>query len=140
MQRSNFEKKELRQHQKRCGHNWTSLKQKRKNQSVFVILKKESNEDVTIFEGERSTHHIDMMSHVIHILHTFFIFLSWNYLFFECVDDISPSSLWSSNSCGTHVRLPKVVVQDSWILWIKNSEVLTSLLLTNHSISLWKIL
>jgi hypothetical protein len=38
---------------------------------------------------------MDMMGHVIHIFHTFFILVSWNYLFLKCIDDVLPSSLWS---------------------------------------------
>jgi hypothetical protein len=41
-----------------------------------MILEDESGEDSTIFKGERNTHHMGMMGHVIHILHTFFIFIS----------------------------------------------------------------
>jgi hypothetical protein len=63
MQRSSFKKKELHQHRRRHGHNWTSSKQKRKNQFLSMILEKESDEDSTIFEREISTHHMDMMGH-----------------------------------------------------------------------------
>ncbi len=72
----------------------------KKEESIFKIkkvLEKKGGEDLAILEGEISTHHMDMMGHVIHILHTFFILVSWNYLCLECVDDVSPSSLWSSN-------------------------------------------
>jgi hypothetical protein len=71
MQRSNFKKKELHQHQRRHGHNLTSSMQRKKNQSLSVILKEENGEDSAIFKGEINTHHMDMMGHVIHILHTF---------------------------------------------------------------------
>jgi hypothetical protein len=46
-----------------------------KNQSMSMILE-ENNEDLTIFEGEKNTHQVDMMGHVIHIFHIFFIFVS----------------------------------------------------------------
>jgi hypothetical protein len=75
MQRSNFEK-ELHRHQRRHDQNWTSLKQRRKNQKISIILEEESSEDSTIFEGEINTHHMDMMGHVIHIFHIFFILVS----------------------------------------------------------------
>jgi hypothetical protein len=51
MRRSNLEKKEFCQHQRRHGHNQTNSKKKRKNQYLFVILKEESDEDLAIFEG-----------------------------------------------------------------------------------------
>jgi hypothetical protein len=76
MQRFNFEKKKFRQHQRRRGHNWTSSKQIRKNQFFSMILEEERGEDSTFIEGERSKNHMDMMGHVIHILHTFFILVS----------------------------------------------------------------
>jgi hypothetical protein len=47
-----------------------------KNQSLSMILEEENGEDLTIFKGEKNTHHVDMMGHVIHILHIFFIFVS----------------------------------------------------------------
>ncbi len=62
-----------------------------------MILEEESGEDLVIFEGEINTHHMDMMGHVIHIFHTFFILVFWNYLFLECVDDVLPFFLWSYN-------------------------------------------
>ncbi len=65
-----------------------------------MILEKENNEDLAIFEKEINTFHMDMMGHVIHILHTFFILVSWNVLILECVDDVSLSSLWSYNQSG----------------------------------------
>lgn len=107
MQRFNFEK-ELCQHQRRCEHNWTSSKQKRKNQSLSMILEDESDEDSAIFKKERSTHHMDMMGHGIHVLHNLFIFIFWNYLFLECVDDVLPSSLWSSNYSGFPLKEKEV--------------------------------
>jgi len=65
-----------------------------------VILEKEDNEDSAIFKKEINTLHMDMMGHVIYILHTFFILVSWNVLVLERVDDVSPSSLWSYNQSG----------------------------------------
>ncbi len=62
-----------------------------------MILEEESGEDLVIFEKEINTHHMDMMGHVIHIFHNFFIFISWNYLFLECVDGVLPSFLWNYN-------------------------------------------
>ncbi len=41
-----------------------------------MILEEERGEDSTFIEGERSKNHMDMMGHVIHILHTFFILVS----------------------------------------------------------------
>ncbi len=67
-----MEDKELHQNRKRCGHNCTSPKQRKKNQTLSVILEEESYEDSTIFEGEFNIDHMDMMGHVIHILHIFF--------------------------------------------------------------------
>jgi hypothetical protein len=69
------------------------LKQRKKNQFLSIIVEEDSSEDSTIFEGKINTHHMDMMGHVIHILHTFFILVFKNYLFLECIDDVSPSSL-----------------------------------------------
>ncbi len=43
---------------------------------------------------------MDMTGYVIHILHTFFILISWNYLFLECMDDVSPSFVWIFNHNG----------------------------------------
>jgi len=67
-----------------------------------------SNEDSTTFKGDKSTYHMDMMGHVIHILHTFFSIISWNYLFLECVDDVSPAFLWISNHNGFTLKEEEV--------------------------------
>ncbi len=87
------------------------------------MILEENNEDLTIFEGEKNTHQVDMMGHVIHIFHIFFIFVSWNYLCLECLDDVSPSSLWSSNHSGfpleedketLHQENEQVLEVDKW--------------------------
>jgi hypothetical protein len=73
-----------------------------------MILEEKSGEDSAIFKSKRSTYHMDMMGHVIHILHTFFILISWNYLFLECVDDVLLSSLWSFNYSGFPLKEKEV--------------------------------
>jgi hypothetical protein len=50
-----------------------SSKQRRKKQPLSIILEEKSGEDLAIFKREISTHHMDIMGHVIHILHTYFI-------------------------------------------------------------------
>ncbi len=53
----------------------------KKHLSFLVIDEKESDEDSTMCEKKKNVHLMDMMGHVIHILHTFFNFNSWKYIF-----------------------------------------------------------
>ncbi len=77
MQRSNFDERELHQHQRRHGHNWVSSKQKRKNQSLSMTLEEENGEDLVIFKGEikHTSHGYDgsCNTHLSHLFHPRFL-------------------------------------------------------------------
>ncbi len=88
----------------------------------WKVTSYENNEDLTIFKGKISIHHMDMMGYVIHILHTYFIFISWNYFFLECINDVLPF-LWSFNQNGfplkeketaSHQESEQVFEEEKW--------------------------